>query len=103
MSNSSEVSKEVLWKARVEEFTRSNTSRSEYCRRLGIRSQQLGYWEKRLGFRGLIKAKLKSKGLPRGAFAEAQVIGASAMGTPLAALDAKWVAEFIIHLSGGLQ
>jgi hypothetical protein len=101
MSNSSEVSKEVLWKARVEEFTRSSTSRSEYCRRLGIRSQQLGYWEKRLGFRGLVKAKLKSKGLPQGAFAEAQVIGARALGTPRVA--AKWVAEFIIHLSGGMQ
>jgi transposase-like protein len=45
------MGKQDYWRERLSELEQSGLSTAEYCRRKGIRENQLSYWRKRVGVR----------------------------------------------------
>lgn len=82
--------KERFWRAQLAGAERRNGSMGEYCRERGISASALAYWKRKL------ERGYQSKAIVPSGFVPVQISRVEKRELP----DAKWLASFILHLSG---
>ena len=92
MESSVQLEREVSWPAEVERFERHSGSLAGFCRSRGLSPVRFRYWVQKLDKRK------KGSGVSVSPFTAVKV-EAKIAGTLLP--DPRWLAEFILHLSGG--
>ena len=88
-----QISKEQRWREHVAAVKEFPGTIEAYCRENDISSAALNYWRKKYSGRSEKRVPTMSSFVPVEVVREA---GGFGHGLP----DAKWLAEFIVHLSG---
>jgi len=84
-------SKQEEWKRRFVEAQAHPNGIKGYCRENGIHNSRFHYWKKKLESRSVVKP----------AFSRVEVIAKKSENRKLP--DPKWLAEFLLALSEGMQ
>lgn len=90
----------IYWREQIRLATAHAEGIRDYCDKNSIQRQAFYYWKKRLNGLGAVR-----RGPVKRAFARVEIVGPASADRPRSAFeslpDPKWLAEFLLALSGG--
>ena len=96
--NDSGFDRERHWRSHLADIKAHHGSVKSYCRTHGLSADMMYYWRKKLSINGSGAARRLPMIIGKPAFARVEAAPAAPTTRAVGLPDAKWVAEFIVHL-----